>query len=337
MALPSEKNRVTLKVIAERANVSIRTVSRVVNGRGEITEETRQRVQKIIDELGYRPNAVARSLVMGKSFLVGAIIPQITDPFFPEFINGVEARCKDSGHGVLLGNTDEDPEKELFLIQAMTDRQVDGLILCGTRLAEDELSHVARNHNVVFVTSQHPTDAPIIHIPGHDGMHRMTAYLAKLGHRSIVHLGFVREGDCERLNGYRRAIEESGIGFDPERVVSANRLTIDDGRSAMGKILDKHPDVTAVCCYNDVLAIGAILECHERGVEVPGRVSVTGFDDVALAQITQPSLTTAHVPRYRLGEIAASILLESDGERRLHRPPEINVELVIRNSTAPPA
>jgi len=309
-----------------------------VNGEGEITEHTRNRVQSIIQELGYRPNAIARSLVMGKSLLVGVVIPQITDAFYPEFINGVERTCKEHGYGVLLGNTDEDPEQELVLIETMADKQVDGIILCGTRLDAQQLSEVAERHHAVIVTSQHPQNATSIHIPGKEGLYRTTEYLAGLGHQRIGHLGFRREGECERLTGYRAALSTSGLKEKPGYVVLVDRLTIEEGCNAMKEILRRRTDITALACYNDVLAIGAILECHERGVEVPREFSITGFDDLPLSKITQPTLTTIHVPRYQLGEMAASMLFNGiDQEPTTQVNSECHTELIIRESTTPPA
>ncbi len=330
------KNRATLKDIARHANVSIRTVSRVVNGEGEISEDTRKRVQRIIEELGYRPNAVARTLVMGKSHLIATIIPQITDAFFPEFINGVQEACKAGGYSVLLGNTDEDPSQERVLIETMADKQVDGLILCGTRLGEEELSAIAERHHVVVITSQHPRNASTLHIPGNDGLYRTTGYLVEIGHRAIGHLGFRREGNCERLNGYRAALSANDIAFDPRLVVQTERLTVEEGRRAMAEMLEH--DVTAVACYNDVVAVGAMLECLDRGVRVPDEVSITGFDDIPLATMIRPTLTTIHVPRHQLGRTAASMLFDIVDDRPISNVEyDGQAELLVRDSTAPPA
>src|SRR5258708_8459961 len=179
---------VTLREVALKAGVSTKTVSRVVNNQGEISELTRQHVLGVINDLGYRPNGLARSLVSGKSHTGGLIIPDITDPFFPEVMLGVENIARQHGYNVFLCNTNDDPQQELFYVDLLSTKRVDGIILCGSRLSAEQLTEVAKQHRVSILTSRSPRGSAVITIDGEAGLYDITSHLLRVGHRCIRHI-----------------------------------------------------------------------------------------------------------------------------------------------------
>ncbi|HEY65796.1 MAG TPA: LacI family transcriptional regulator [Caldilineae bacterium] len=324
---------VTMRDVARRAGVSIKTVSRVVNNQGEISEATRQRVLKAIEELGYRPNALARGLVSGKTLTVALIIPQITDPFFPEVVLGVESVARKHGYSVFLCNTNEDPQQELAYVEVLASKQVDGIILCGSRLNADQLSKVASLHRVSILTSRKPRSAAVVSIPGEAGLYEITSHLIRLGHKKIGHIGWWTEDESERLDGYRRALREHGIEGNERWVMRLPQVSIENAHRAARQLLERASEITAISCYNDLVAIGVLQACKELGRRVPVDLAVVGFDDIPLASLVTPALTTMRVPRYELGRMVMELLLrviEADGdyEERLYVQPQ----LVIRES-----
>lgn len=321
---------ITIRDVALKAGVSIKTVSRVINNQGEISEATRRHVQAAITELGYRPNALARGLISGKTLSVGLIIPQISDPFFPEVVQGVESVARRHGYSVFLCNTDEDPQQELEYVAVLATKQVDGIILCGSRLNAEQLSQVAAHHRVAILTSRTPTGAAIISIPGETGLFAMTAHLIGLGHRDVGHVGWQLGDEMERAEGYLRAMREHELAFDQRWMAFMPQVSVEAGRAAAWQLLAQAPELTAITCYNDLTAVGALQACAESGRRVPDDVAVVGFDDIPLASLVTPALTTMRVPRHHLGEMVMDLLLRviaADGshEERLYVQPELIV------------
>ncbi len=300
---------VTMRDVAQRAGVSINTVSRVVNGYGEISETTRLRVLAAIDELGFRPNVLARSLVSGKSLSIALIIPQITDPFFPDVVLGVESIARENGYSVLLCNTNDDPQQELEYVEILASKQVDGIILCGSRLDAEQLSRVASMHRVAVLTSRNPRGAAVITINGTAGLFDITSYLIRLGHRKIGHLAAPIFTGTDRADGYRKALTEHGLIVDERRIVITPKASIEAGRDMARDFLQGTRDISALTCFNDLLAIGALQACRDLGIKVPDDLAIVGFDDIPLASLVIPPLTTMHVPRFALGEMVMNLLL----------------------------
>jgi len=323
----------TMRDVAQRAGVSIKTVSRVVNGQGEISEATRKRVLDAIRDLDFRPNVLARGLVSGKTLSVGLIIPQITDPFFPEVVLGVESVARAQHYNVFLCNTNDDPQQELDYVDALAAKQVDGIILCGSRLSEEDLGRVAAQHPVSMLTSRRPRSAAVVSIRGEEGMSAATAHLIRLGHRAIGHIGWPPQGLNERAEGYRRALRQHGLPFEERWLVFVPRSSVEAGRFAARRLLAQAPEITAITCYNDLVAIGALQACAELGRRVPDDVAVTGFDDVPMSSLVTPALTTMRVPRYDLGRMVMELLLRviaSGGRHEEHL--YVQPELVVRQT-----
>jgi DNA-binding LacI/PurR family transcriptional regulator len=308
----------TMRDVALRAGVSINTVSRVVNNYGEITEATRQRVMTAISELHFRPNTLARSLVSGKSLSVALIIPQITDPFFPDVALGIESIARQHGYSVFQCNTEDNAQQEMGYIDALAAKQIDGIIICGSRMDTEQLSKVSALHPLVIVGRSPQHNAAVISICHESGLFEITSHLIRLGHRVVGHVGCSVGSGVERTEGYRRALREHDVAVDERRVVFTSRGAIDDAREAARRLLIQSPEVTAVSCFNDLVAIGVMQACADLGRRVPDDVAVVGFDDIALASLVTPALTTMHVPRFHLGEMLMDLLLRVIADEGIH-------------------
>lgn len=323
----------TMRDVAERAGVSIKTVSRVVNNQAEISDLTRQRVLAVIDELDYRPNAVARSLVSGRSLSIGVIIPHITDPFFPEFVLGVEKAAHEQGYSVFLANTQEDPQQEMAQVELLTSKQVDGFILYGSRLSSAQLHVLSGRHCISIVSSRRLPGTAVIRVRSRDGLQQITAHLIRLGHQAIGHVGWCMDEDTERVDGYRAALDAAGIHVDERWIVLAPHQGIEGARVATHRLLQQAPQVTAITCYNDVKALGVLQACAELGRRVPQDMAVVGFDDIPVATLIKPQLTTMRIPCLELGEMAMQQLLRVIAAGgHFHEHLEVDSTLVIRES-----
>lgn len=324
---------VTISEVAREAGVSIKTVSRVVNREPNVAVKTRERVQGAIEKLGYRPNALARGLASGRSGMLAVLIPQISDPFYADFVQGAEAVARDKGFRLLLCHTSLDPRRELDSVSDLAAARVDGFILCGTRLTPEQIGVVAEAHPVVAVTGHRPEGVSVLRIRGEDGTRATTNHQLELGHTRIAYVGPQRDGPDYRRLGYEDAMGAATIKIDSELIRSESTQSIEDGRRAAEYLISARPDLTAVCCYNDLMAVGVMQACEAAGLSVPDDVSVAGFGDVPLSRLITPRLTTIHVPRYEMGEDAIKMLFEKleDPEAYEHR--DVDVDLQIRAST----
>jgi DNA-binding LacI/PurR family transcriptional regulator len=323
----------TMRDVARKANVSIKTVSRVVNNQGEISEPTRLRVQEAIHELGYRPNVVARSLVSGKTHSIGLIIPQITDPFFPEMVLGVESVAYQRQFSVFLCNTESQVQRELEYIDSLSEKQVEGIIICGTSLDEEQLSQVGERIPLSISAASSPQHTAVVHIQVDEGMRTVTEHLIQLGHK---HIGYISDTELDKHQPRQSAFCETlrGHGLADSIVEGCAAVnTIDEGYRCASNLLRQHTALTAIVCNGDPLAIGAIHACQYLGRRVPQEVAVTGFDDIDLASLSHPFLTTMHVPRRKLGELLAEMLFEEISSGNRHGLiVDLPVELVVRES-----
>jgi len=319
----------TMRDVARKAGVSIKTVSRVVNDLGEISAPTRQRVQSVIQELGYRPNVLARGLVSGESLSIGVLLPKITDPFFPEVVLGVENVAHQHGYTVFLCNTNADPDQELAYIDLLAGKQVDGFILCATRLTEEQIVRVATQHCVSVLTGRAAVRAAVVSIPGEAGLREATSHLLRLGHRAVGYAG--RAG--ERVAGYCAALREHGIAVVEPRMCLLPVASVEAGCQGARELLERAPELTGIVCYNDLVAIGVLQACAGLGRRLPQDIAVVGFDDIPMASLVAPKLTTMHVPRHTVGEMAMDLLLRVMAEQGGYQERlEVPVELVVRES-----
>lgn len=335
---PMPKRPVTVRDVAARAQVDPSTVSRVLAGK-PARSETRQRVLQAAAELGYSPNAIARSLRLRHAFSVGVLVPDITNPFFAEVIDGAQAEAEQHGYFLLLMNTREDMETAQAYLRVLEESRVDGLML-ATALTQDRLIEELRRKQVPFVLVNRRTEEEGDHyviVDGQKGAYMAVEHLVRLGHRRIAHISgpLYTNTALDRLQGYRLALREFGLDFAEEYVAEAHFQQA-SGRRAMERLLQLRPRPTAVFCANDLIALGALSACHEAGLHVPGDVSLVGFNDIELASQISPPLTTVAAWPRRMGAEAARMLIEHiEGGSPSRHHLVLEPRLVVRGSTGP--
>ena len=328
--------------VAKLAGVSRATVSYVLNdrtaGRIPITEETRQRVLKATQELGYKPHALARSLRSGLSFTVGLLIPDTHNPHYLDILTGVEDEVMEHDYYLVVVSANLDPERERHCLRSLFQQRLDGLILAPTfdDLYETEIHELLTGTNpAVFIAPQDGADC--VYADVRNGAEALMDHLISLGHRriSFVH-GVARPGLAQqRVNVYRAKMAALGIPVDEHSIVDCGH-TIQDGYEAAQTLLDLVQPPTAMWTVNDLLAIGALRAICEQGLRVPEDISLAGFDDIELASQLYPPLTTVSMHGEELGRRSAEILFRRIQDPGLALVQEmIDTELVIRRSTAP--
>ncbi|NNG05542.1 MAG: LacI family DNA-binding transcriptional regulator [Inquilinus sp.] len=333
-------DRPTLHDVAAMAAVSTATVSRCLNAADTVRPELRERVRGAIAELGYTPHGAARALASQRARTIGAVIPTLDNAIFAAGIQAMQNRLSDVGYTLLLASSNYDPEQERNQVQSLIERGLDGLMLIGEArppglydlLEQKAIPHV--NTWTYRPGSRHPS----IGFDNRGAAHRVASYLIDMGHSDIAMIAGITAGNdraAERLSGVRAALADRGLAFAPGRVIESP-YSIGDGRRALRRLMAAESRPTAIVCGNDVLAYGALFECHALGVPVPGQVSIAGFDDLELAAELVPALTTMHVPSDDMGRLAAEYLLDRIDGRPTPGATKLGVDLIIRGSTGPP-
>ncbi|WP_315987290.1 LacI family DNA-binding transcriptional regulator [Actinomadura sp. HBU206391] len=323
---------VTIRAVAGLAGVSPSTVSRALNAPELVNAVTRRRVLESAERLGYQPNRAARSLVLGRTANLGLIVPDIANPFFAPFIKAVQSRLRDSDYALFLADTDEDRATEVALAEAMAE-QVDGLILCSPRLPAARLHATAARTPVVVAYRLNRT-IPSVGIDHGPGIEQAVTHLRALGHRRCAYLTGPRGSwsNRQRLRHLTAACSAQGIRLT---VLGPYEPRFSGGYRAADEVLTA--EVTAVLAYNDLIALGVMSRLADRRVGVPRDISVIGVDDIPMASMTSPPLTTVSVPIAGVAQASASMLLSLLGAAAPRRagPPDLATRLVIRSTTAP--
>jgi len=325
---------VTITDVARAAGVSTSTVSRALSLPDKVDPATRERVLRVAEHLGYHPNRAARGLITGRTGNLGLILPDLANPFFPSLVKTVQRHAHRSDQQVLLMDTDEDPAAELPLVRSLV-KQVDGIILCSPRMRPADLREAASLSPTVLVNRK-ARGIPAVVFDNVEGMRRILAHLAGLGHAHVGFAGGPRSSwsSGERLRGLRVAAAELGVRLDE---LGHFAPTVAGGHDAAeGALLS---GVTAVVAYNDLVAVGLCQALAEREVRVPDGLSVVGIDDIALAAMVRPALTTLALPTEAAGRAAVDLLLQLLAGGADGRPPQVGVaaELLVRGTTAGPA
>jgi DNA-binding LacI/PurR family transcriptional regulator len=327
----------TIVDVARRAGVSKSLVSLVLRGAPNVSEEKREAVTRAAEEIGYRPNAVARSLVRRRSFVIGVMVSDLHNPYFTEVIDGIEAASRGAGYHALFNSGGRTAAGEADAIDALLQLRTDGVVMAGPVLSAARIAQVAAAVPVVVVARSSRSRA-------HDSItndDRMGARLAvdhlvSLGHRAIAHVdGGTGAGSPQRRSGFLRAMARHGLARSATVVRGA--FTEDGGRDGVRTILRGGRRPTAVFVGNDLAAVGALDALDEHDLRVPHDVSLVGYDNIALAGLGHIDLTTIDQPRREMGVTAVELLLERrDGGRRDARHLVVPPSLVVRGSTAPP-
>lgn len=333
------KARPTIYDVARLAGVSTATVSRALNGSGQIAPATRAAIDEAIQQLGYQPNNAARSLVTRSSQTLALLLPDITNPFYAELVRGVQDRALEAGHTMLLCTTEGDPEREELYLNLLRAKQVDGVLVDGLVLPPPRIMRFVREGLPIVCLDRDidATQVPLVQVDNRLGARIATHHLLDLGHRQIAHVAGAPDLgiSTERVAGYRDA--HRGRGSVAPHLIAVGGFTEEGGYEATRRLLESGT-FTAVFAANDLSALGVLSALADAGRRVPGDVSVVGFDDLRLARFTNPPLTTVHQPAGAIARKATELLLElaagtAVGEMRHVLEPE----LVVRASTAPPA
>jgi DNA-binding LacI/PurR family transcriptional regulator len=322
----------TIRDVASAARVAPSTVSRALNGSTLVSPGTRDRVEQAAARLGYEPSRAARSLVTGRTGTIGLIVPDLSNPFFPGIVKGVQARAQTANLAVFVADSDEDQAVETRLIRRLA-KQADGLMLCSPRSGADVIRELASAASIVLV-NRRVDELPAITVDNADGMRQAVAHLVALGHERV---GFVAGpaaswSGAQRLRGLRAAARAANL----ELVEAGNFPPHFEGGVAAADIVIAHR-LTAVIAYNDVVALGLLSRLSARGVNVPEQISVVGCDDIATARMSSPALSTVALPKEQAGRQAVDLLLEVM-QHPDHAPPThrtLPTQLMVRESTGP--
>ena len=289
------------------------TVSRVLNNKGEISSATRERVQRIIGQLNYRPSAVARSLVTRQTETLGFILPDIANPFFPEVLRGADDLVSEQGYALLLYNTVEDQVRERKILDLLDETRVDGVILCSSRLSDDELKTFVQRFPASVLINRPTVDgaAGSVCIDSFYGAMRAVNHLLSAGRGRIGFLAGPPQSYSarQRAHGYQAALETNGKNVDPSFSVTC-APNEEAGFDATLELLRRHSDLNGLICFNDLVAVGAIQACANLEKQIPEDIAIVGFDDIRIASLMTPALTTLTVSKHDLGAKAAQLLLD---------------------------
>jgi LacI family transcriptional regulator len=320
------------------------TASRALNQmtRNLVQAETVRRIEEAAQSLGYRPDHLARSLKTRRSATVGVVLPDLTNPLFPPIVRGIEDRLVTAGFVPLIGNTDNDEERERLVLERLEARQVDGLILATALRRSPLLVEIARTGLPVVLVNRvvEGHRLPSVSVDDSAGIRAAVAHLTELGHRRIAHIAAPQDlsTGLGRYRGFRAGVESAGLDDDAELVVFARSFSEPAGFESACELLQRGRPITAIVAANDMLALGCLRAFESFGLECPRDVSLVGFNDMPFVDRVSPPLTSVGFPHYLVGTYAAELMLEriEDGGgpvKVLFLPPE----LVVRASTAPPA
>jgi DNA-binding LacI/PurR family transcriptional regulator len=328
----------TIKDVAKRAGVGIATVSRALHGNPQVSPETAARVQAAVEELGYRPNTNAQSLATGRSRMLGLVVSDITNPFFPELIQGFEDVALHHGYDVLVGSTNYDPARTAVCVRRMIERKVDGVAVMTSEVDPSLTDTFARRKvPLVFLDVGHVgRGVSNIRVDYRQGIVEAVDHLRSLGHH---HIGFLSgplrlKSACERRDAFLLLLGARSDGPAGNLLVEEGDHKVDGGMAAMLRLLARAPHLTAVLASNDLTAIGALRAIRQFGRKVPEDISVVGFDDIQMAEFTEPPLTTVRLLRSQVAALACDALMQAIGTAGASSEFRLGTSLIVRASTA---
>ncbi|MBB6448759.1 DNA-binding LacI/PurR family transcriptional regulator [Geomicrobium halophilum] len=332
----------TIYDIAKHAGVSIATVSRVINNTGRMSDETRKRILRIMEEFDYLPNMHASALTGKKTNSIGVIVPDVSNPFFGEIVKFIQLFAEEQGYTVIIGSTDYHPEKEANYFSLLKQKSVDGLIMATSVDSDESLERLQEivDDNVPLAMLTHdrmPFPMDVVTIDDSMGGYIATNHLLELGHKDIV---FVTGSQTmtsfrDRIKGARQSLEHNGVEFHESQIIKSH-FSIEGAKEDIGQYLETHLP-TAIFAVNDVFACATIQAARKRGVKVPEDLSVVGFDNTVLAEVTDPPLTTISQPKADMGKQIVRMLVEAiEGKKTSKSKIILSPELIIRQSTVKP-
>lgn len=330
-----ESKPITIKDIAQQANVSISTVSRVMNNSAPVAENKRAAVLRVVAELDYRPNVMAQALASGESQTIGVLTQDIGSPFYDMILHGILRGLTNSGYSPLFADGNWQPQREQQALSALIERQIDGLIVLGGSLSDVYMIEIAAALPLIVIGRNVPGVASVP-LDNFNGAYLATRHLLSMGHRQIAHItGLMFHEDAQlRRAGYEQALRDSGLEVDPALVIEGD-FTEPSGLLTTEALLARKIKFSAIFCANDQLAYGARLALYRRGLRVPEDVSLVGFDDQPTSGFVIPPLTTVRQPAVDIGMgTVQALLAEIDGVGSASALPHFSATLIVRESVA---
>lgn len=311
----------TIRDVANKANVSVATISRIINNKGGYSKETEGRVLKVIKEMGYEINAVARGLATKNTNIIGVLIPDAATNVFGEVLNGVEDIARKNGYSVIVCNTGDNGERASEYIKMLTSNQVAGLIYTSSPLFDECYKLISRMNMpaVLALTISYKYQVPYVKVDDRQASYAAVKYLIEKGHRRIALISGTRNdiiAAIPRNEGYIHALSDYGIEIN-EKLIAYGNFTYESGISCMERLLDSGEEFTAVFAQSDDMAVGALNVAHKRGINVPDEMSFMGYDNTKISRMSYPKLTTVSQPLFELGQKAAKNLLKVIGGRKV--------------------
>ncbi len=331
------KNRPTMRDVAKATGFSVNTVSRALNHKPDVNEETRKTIVEAATKMGYRPNKLARSLRSNKTHTIGVIVADIANPYFGALVKGVEKEARKRRYSVILLNTDEDYERESEAIQVVLEERVDGIIISPTQKETGTVKNLLQLGIPFVLFGRRFSDLKTNYVVTDDvhGGFLATEHLISLGHRRIgmingpIHISSAKE----RFQGYQEALGRYGLKQE-QSLVTAGAVTMEDGYEVAKSLLNKNPRPTAIFAFSDFVSFGVMKAIREAGLKVPEDISVVGYDDNQFASCSETPLTTIHIPKEELGINAAKVLKEQFVDNQPIKQVELPVDLIVRQSTS---
>jgi len=330
----------TLTDVAKKSGVSTATVSRCLNTPDRVAKRTRDKVEDAIKALGYIPNFGARVMASKRTYTIGAIIPTMENAIFARGLQAFQDELHKQGYTLLVANSSYDPKIEEEQIRTLISRGVDGLLLIGHDRNSEIIDYLEEKNLPALVAWAYDPNArlPSVGFDNFAAMSELTRYVLSLGHRRIGMISAWTESNDRaraRVMAVRHVISEAGINAAKLALIETD-YSIETGAAAFDEIMKRHQPPTVIICGNDILAVGAQRQARVRGINVPKDISITGFDDIEVAQITSPQLTTIHVPHRKMGMKAATILIKKVEKKSFNSATKLDVYLKIRESLDKP-
>jgi LacI family transcriptional regulator len=323
----------TIRDVARLAGVSAATVSRVLNNKGYVSEEKKDKIEKVIRDMGFEPNQVARGLAKKSSNTLALIVSDITNTFFAELAKGAEKVAHKNGYSLILGNTNGMDSNDDGYMKLLMNKYIDGVIIATHDIEMETLKKHVKTPLVVLEMDNDLQNSCTIKVDNLTGAIKAAEHLVSIGCKKIAHI-FGPQYDLtakERLEGYKHVIKHSSTL--PEILIEGD-FTINVGVSSVEKLLDAHPDVDGIFAGNDLMAIGVVKELSRRNIKIPDDIAVCGFDGIFLTQVTNPEITTVEQPIQQMGEMAAEKLIHRINHSVYHKETiELQATLKIREST----
>jgi len=338
-------SQITVYDIAKEAKVSVATVSRVLNGTAPVKDTTKAKILKIIQKYQFQPNAAARSLIRKETGIIGVVLPDITNPFFPEVFNGAEGEARRLGYTFFLCNSFGDYKKESEYLNLMLEKRVDGILFLGGRInlkscdphLVEEMVSASRKIPIVLINGN-LKDAGLARVitDEYAGAVMAARHLIELGHTDIGFIGGEKHlsTTSQKISAFRKSLRDAGLKVREEWILPDD-FSVDSGRLQMLKLLEGKERPTAVCCVNDFTAIGAMKSAIEHGLRIPQDISIIGFDDIPLAHHMIPELSTISQQSSLLGETAMRTLRQMISKEKTKKLTSLQPELIVRSSTGP--